>query len=147
VLASTVSDHSFRVLPDDPLYTDYNWDINNYSDPPAKPYPTDVASKKWIKRQAVKLALLNNLPVEYEAPVHCDEHMVMVESDRDIWCIPDDREFRGGERYTLPVVTYEAILHPSPTTMVHTKAKAEAGPIETASKEGADAVRKYLYGI
>jgi hypothetical protein len=150
VISSVVLDHGFRVLPDDPLFTRYKWpDDNDYWAKPQRPYPTEVASVSWLRRRAVESALLNKEPLEYEAPQSCDEHETMVEFEGGLWCMSEqpDLAHESKEQYTPPKITSTATVHPSPTLREHTKAKAKAGPIETASKEGADAVRKYIYGV
>ncbi|GKT65401.1 hypothetical protein ColTof4_03835 [Colletotrichum tofieldiae] len=52
---STVSDHGFRVLSDDPLFQDHNWPAQTYREDPLTQAnrPTSVNSANWVKRTEV----------------------------------------------------------------------------------------------
>lgn len=66
-VTSTVSDHGFRALNNDPLFTNraYSWPLQDYQSNPTKNgvvLPHDIASANWQKRQVVQSVLAGDLP-------------------------------------------------------------------------------------
>ncbi|KAF2819761.1 glycoside hydrolase [Ophiobolus disseminans] len=153
----TVKDHGLRVLSNDPVYTVFNWPKQGWWTKPAKPYPTDVASANYLKREAVKSVLRGEAPYvkmdHYEQPEHC----VLVDDDEGgMTCIPDHYIFddhhdldnhdlhdhahkrhhqhhRHIAAHTVTSATTGAL--PTPDTE-HTQAKAgqrSPGPVQTPS--------------
>jgi hypothetical protein len=130
------------------LYTVYNWDINVYSTPPDKTYPSDIASANWERRKVVQEVLLGKNPkFQADGDEHCEEHEVLMEYEGNIWCILPGSVPEGNEIHTLPKITLTGTVLPSSATIQHTKARANSGPTQTASLEGVDAQRKYIYGF
>lgn len=130
------------------LYTVYNWDINVYSTSPDMVYPTDIASANWERRRAIEGVLLGKSPdFQTDNNGHCEEHEVLVEHEGKTWCVLPGSVSEGNEIHTLPKATLTGTVLPSSAPMQHTKARATSGPLQTASLEGVDAQRKYIYGF
>lgn len=117
--------------------------------------PTDVLSANWEKRRAVKSTLLGKRVFQADGQMvdeegialDCDEHEDLAEAEGKLWCVSRDFVSEGDQFNPPTEVTSMGSLHPSSTSMEHTKARATSGPVQTTSTEGVDAIRKYLYGI
>ncbi|KAK1141703.1 hypothetical protein N8T08_008801 [Aspergillus melleus] len=63
-LTVTVTDHGFRALTDDPMFTKYGWPKNDYKKLPSEDYqPQDIHDGQWLKRDVALNVLEQNLPL------------------------------------------------------------------------------------
>ncbi|ORY13819.1 hypothetical protein BCR34DRAFT_662986 [Clohesyomyces aquaticus] len=61
-LLSTIYDHGFRVLNNDPMFSSpYNHPQQNYKTNPAAPYPTEVDEVPYRKRDLIEAVMMGNL--------------------------------------------------------------------------------------
>ena len=154
---STVLDHGFRALSNDPMFDrPYNWPRRQYSTNPANAngvYPQNVASAAWLKRQLVQAVLRGNISQDAlfgeggKEGIDCNScDIVIDEQYGHATYVHPKYEENSGYHQSEPVRTTAEVA--TSTHLTGTRPTADSGsPMETAASKGPDALRKYLYGI
>ncbi|KAF2850135.1 glycoside hydrolase family 18 protein [Plenodomus tracheiphilus IPT5] len=152
---NTISDHGFRALNDDPMFSVYNWDWQLWRTSPATPFPQDVASANYLKRQEVQSVLRNEMPYDHDDQYDRAEDCLLIDDNEGgMECLP--YHYMSDAHYGLHEQRGEYHHHhhqyhaPPPVTSTTTQALpavsteyTEArtglqspGPLQTATAEG-----------
>jgi hypothetical protein len=135
---STVIDHGFRALNDDPMFSaPYNYPQQDYKTNPAAPYPTNIDNTPYQKRDLVEAVMMGNL----SKPVGHDLEVSELEDPNDIDCNACDIVIDHTETATYINPAYahmsgEAKQFESPVTITSTAVIVTGTPADLTPSRG-----------